>query len=101
MDETFSYLLQSARLISGNKATEEDYEFITELMLSVEDELILKYYSTVTIPKIGLDYNLFVKLCRYLLKHYEENEQYEKCILIKDKLVNSEKLIEMVSQSSN
>jgi hypothetical protein len=100
MDETFSYLLQSARLISTNKATEEDYEFITELTLSVEDELILKYYSTITIPKIGLDYNLFIKLCRFLLRYYEEKEEYEKCKMIIDKMNNSEKLIDSISHST-
>jgi hypothetical protein len=100
MDETFSYLLQSARLISINKATEEDYDFITELTLSVEDELILKYNSTITIPKIGLDYNLFIKLCRFLLKHYEEKEEYEKCKTIIDKMNSSEKLINSISHST-
>ncbi len=101
MDETFSYLLQSARLISTNKATEEDFDFITELTLSIEDELILKYHSTITIPKIGLDYNLFIKLCRFLLRYYEEKEEYEKCKMIMDKMIKSEKIVEDVSQSSN
>lgn len=94
MDETFSYILQSARLISTNKATEDDFEFITELMLSVEDELILKYSNTTTIPKFGNDYNLYFKICKHLLKHYEENEEYEKCAQIKEKIVQSEKIVE-------
>jgi hypothetical protein len=93
MDETFSYLLQSARLISTNKATEDDYEIITEIALSVEDDLLLKYTTTITIPKLGHDYKLFLKLCSFLLRHYEENEEYEKCSLIKEKIIKTEKLI--------
>lgn len=94
MDKTFSYLLQSARLISTNKATEDDYEFITELALSIEDDLLLKYTTTITIPKLGHDCKLFLKLCNFLLRHYEENEEYEKCIPIKDKILKTEKLID-------
>ena len=35
MDDTFRYLLQSARLISAKRASDEDIEFVKDLILSL------------------------------------------------------------------
>ena len=39
MDDTFRYLLQSARLISAKRASDEDIEFVKDLILSQIDSL--------------------------------------------------------------
>ena len=37
MDETFAYLLQSARLISSNRHTKDDIDFINDLLLILDN----------------------------------------------------------------
>lgn len=90
MDDTFSFLLQTARLINTNRATESDFNFVTELLLSFDDDLILKYKSTTSVSKIGNDYSFYLKLCNFLINYFEENEEYEKCEIIKQKIMKSE-----------
>jgi hypothetical protein len=92
MDDTFKYLLQSARLISAKRASDEDIEFVNDLILSLENDEIISYYNTTTITSIGSDFNLYVKLIRYLIKHYEETEEYEKCEKLQEKLNNSNEI---------
>lgn len=93
MNDTFRYLLQSARLISSKRASEDDIEFVKDLILSLENDEIIGYYNTCTITSIGSDYNLYVKLIRYLIKHYEETEEYEKCEELVNHLNKSNELI--------
>jgi hypothetical protein len=97
MDETFSFLVHSVRLINTNKANEDDLNFLFELLLSIEDDIILKFSTNISIPKLGYDYKLFYSISNFLLKHYEENEEYEKCSLLVEKLEYSKKLIEQNS----
>jgi hypothetical protein len=92
MDDTFRYLLQSARLISSKRASEEDIEFVKDLILSLENDEIISYYNTNTVTSIGSDFNLYVKLITYLIKYYEETEEYEKCEELKKKLNNSNEI---------
>lgn len=93
MDETFSFLIHSVRLINSNKASEDDLDFLFELILSIDDDTIINYSSNITIPKLGHDYFLLNRVSNFLLKYYEEKEEYEKCQLIKEKIDHSERLI--------
>ena len=93
MDETFSYLLQSARLIKSNKHSKEDVDFLFDLILSVDNETIIRYNTTYTVATIGCDYNLLVKLSLFLIRYYEENEEYEKCDKLKNRIDETEKII--------
>ena len=95
MDETFTYLLRTARLITSNKHTKDDVDFINDLLLSLDNETLIRYFNTKTVDTIGCDYNLFVKLCKYVIYYYENNEEYEKCDKLKNKMNESEDIIKL------
>jgi hypothetical protein len=95
MDETFAYLLQSARLISSNRHTKDDIDFINDLLLSLDNETLIGYSNTKTINTINCDYDLFIKLCRFIIHYYEDNEEYEKCNKLKNRIIESEDIIKL------
>jgi hypothetical protein len=95
MDKTFTYLLQSARLITSNRHTKDNVDFINDLLLSLDNETIIRYFNTKTVNTIGCDYNLFVKLCKFIIHYYENNEEYEKCDKLKNKMNESEDIIKL------
>jgi hypothetical protein len=95
MDKTFTYLLQSARLITSNRHTKDNVDFINDLLLSLDNETIIRYFNTKTVNTIGCDYNLFVKLCKFIIHYYENNEEYEKCDKLKNKITESEDIIKL------
>jgi hypothetical protein len=95
MDKTFTYLLQSARLITSNRHTKDNVDFINDLLLSLDNETIIRYFNTKTVNTIGCDYNLFVKLCKFIIHYYENNEEYEKCNKLKNKMNESEDIIKL------
>ena len=95
MDETFAYLLHTARLITSDKHTKDDVDFINDLLLSLDNETLIRYFNTNTVDTIGCDYNLFVKLCKYTIHYYENSEEYEKCDKLKNKMNESEDIIKL------
>jgi len=49
MEENFLFLLQTAKLIKGGNYDESDVDFINELVLSIDNDLLIDYNSTSTI----------------------------------------------------
>ena len=98
MEDNFGFLLHSARLIQLGRYDEDDIHFVNDLVLSIDNDLLIFYNNHCTIPKLGNDLKIYVKIVRFLIKYYEETEQYEKCIQLTDKLNQTTQIIENQNQ---
>ncbi len=89
MEENFLFLLQTAKLIKSGNYDESDVDFINELVLSIDNDLLIDYNSTSTIKSLGNDLDFYIKIVQFLLNYFEDTEEYEKCFFLKRKLDES------------
>ena len=94
MEDTFEFLLHSARLIQLGRYNDEDVNFINELVLSVDNDLLIFYNNHSTIPKLGNDLKIYKKIIQFLIDYFEETEEYEKCIELSNKLNQTDEIIQ-------
>jgi len=92
MEENFLFLLQSAKLIKSGHYNEKDIEFINELVLSIDNNILNGYNKSTSLIILGNDLDFYIKLLNFLIKHYESVEDYEKCQILKNKLDESLKI---------
>ena len=89
MEENFLFLLQTAKLIKSGNYDESDVDFINELVLSIDNDLLIDYNSTSTIKSLGNDLDFYIKIAEFLISYFEDTEEYEKCFFLKNKLDES------------
>jgi hypothetical protein len=89
MEENFLFLLQTAKLIKSGNYDEGDIDFINELVLSVDNDLLIDYNSTTTIKSLGNDLDFYIKIVEFLIGYFEDTEEYERCFFLKKKLDTS------------
>lgn len=89
MEENFLFLLQTAKLIKSGNYDENDVDFMNELVLSIDYNLLIDYNSTSTIKSLGNDLDFYIKIVEFLISYFEDNEEYEKCYFLKIKLDES------------
>lgn len=89
MEENFLFLLQSAKLIKSGDYNQDDIDFINELVLSIDNDLLIDYNSNITISSLGNDLDFYIKVVNFLIKYFEDEENYESCFFLKKKLDES------------
>jgi hypothetical protein len=89
MEENFLFLLQTAKLIKSGNYDDDDIDFINELVLSIDNDLLIDYNNTTTIKSLGNDLDFYNKVVKFLISYFEDNEEYEKCYFLKKKLDES------------
>lgn len=92
MEENFLFLLQSAKLIKSGQYNDKDIEFINELVLSIDKSLLNGYNRSTSLVILGNDLDFYIKILNFLIKYFEDVENYEKCEVLKNKLDESNKI---------
>lgn len=98
MEDNFEFLLHSARLIQLGRYDDDDINFVHDLVLSIDNDLLIFYYNHSTIPQLGNDLRIYVKIVKFLLDYFENTEEYEKCILLRNKLNQTTHIIQNQKQ---
>lgn len=80
-----SFLLQATRILHIGNYDENDVRMIYDFVKSVDNELIFEYYSTSTILSYNNDLDLLIEIIDRLIEVLEETEEYEKCLVLKNK----------------
>ena len=80
-----SFLLQATRILHIGNYDENDVRMIYDFIKSVDNELIFEYYSTSTILSYDNDLDLLIEIIDRLIEILEETEEYEKCLVLKNK----------------
>lgn len=86
MEENFLFLLQTAKLIKSGNYDDTDVDFINELVLSIDNDLLIDYNSNSTIKSLGNDLDFYIKIVEFLISYFEDTEEYERCFFLKKKL---------------
>lgn len=89
MEENFLFLLQSVKHIKSGEYTNEDVDFINDLVLTIDNDTLIEYNNTCSISSLGNDLMFYDKVVKFLIEYYEGTEEYEKCEELKNKLSES------------
>lgn len=89
MEENFLFLLQTAKLVRSGNYNDNDIDFMNELVLSIDNNLLIDYNNTTTIKSLGNDLDFYNKIIKFLITYFEDTEEYEKCYFLKKKLDES------------
>ncbi len=89
MESNFMYLIQSTRLIKSGKYNDGDINFIYELLISIDYDILILYYKTSTLIEYINDLELYIQLVNFVITYFEEKEEYEKCLVLNKKIIES------------
>lgn len=89
MKDNFLFILQSAKLIKSGNYNYKDIEFINKLVLSIDNKILNDYNKSTSLIILGNDLDFYISVLNFLIKHYENIEDYENCQILKNKLDES------------
>ena len=90
---TINFLLQSIRILHVGGYNEDELEMIYKFTVKVDNDLLFYYLSSNTILSYESDLELFIEIIDGLISIYEVREEYEKCVLLKNKKEESIKIL--------
>lgn len=80
-----NFLLQALRILHSKNFTEDEIRMIYDFLKSVDDEDMNEFYNNCSLITYGCDLELYVEVIDMILKVLEESEEYEKCLILKNK----------------
>jgi len=92
MEKSFSFLLQATRVLHIGNYDDEELKMIYGYVTSLDNDILNDYYNTCTLLTYYNDLELYIEIVEALIYIYEENEEYEKCIILKNKKEESIKI---------
>jgi hypothetical protein len=95
MDKSFSFLLQATRVLHIGNYDDVELKMIYGYVTSLDNEILNSYYNTCTLLTYYNDLELYIEIVEALILIYEENEEYEKCITLKNKKEESIKIMKI------
>lgn len=94
MENSFNFLLQSIRVFHVGNYDEEELRMIYRFVISLDNDTLNDYYNRSSLITYDNDLELYIEIIESLTYIYEENEEYEKCLLLKNKKEESIKIIQ-------
>lgn len=80
-----SFLLQATRILHVGNYDDDEVHMIYNFIKEVDNDMIFEYYSTSTILSYDSDLDLLIEIIDRLMSILEEDEEYEKCLVLKNK----------------
>jgi hypothetical protein len=94
MEKSFSFLLQATRVLHIDNYDDVELKMIYGFVISLDNDILNDYYNTCTLLTYYNDLELYIEIVEALIYIYEENEEYEKCIQLKNKKEESIKIMQ-------
>ncbi len=82
---TFNFLLQATRVLHVGNYDENELRMIFDFMVAIDNDILNDYLNRCTILSYNNDLELYVEIIDVLISIYEDREEYEKCMLLKNK----------------
>jgi hypothetical protein len=95
MEKSFSFLLQATRVLHIGNYDDVELKMIYGYVTSLDNEILNGYYNTCTLLTYYNDLELYVEIVEALILIYEENEEYEKCVILKNKKEEAIKIMKI------
>lgn len=92
---SINFLLQAIRTLHTEKYTDEDIIIIYEYLISLDYRLLNEYYSTNSVLSYHNDLQLYNEVLCTVIDIFEKNEEYEKCVILKNKKDMSEDILKL------
>lgn len=90
---SFKFLLQATRILHSDNFDEKELKMVYNYATNVDNETLIFYYENSTILGFENDLDLFEEIVSELIKIFENNEEYEKCYVLKKKKDECEEII--------
>lgn len=97
MNMSVSFLLQATRILHVGNYDDDEVRMIYDFIKNIDNDIIFEYYSTSTILSYDTDLDLLIEIIDRLITILEEEEEYEKCLILKNK---KEQCIKLKSKKS-
>jgi hypothetical protein len=95
MEKSFSFLLQATRVLHIGNYDDGELKMIYGYVTSLDNDILNGYYNTCTLLTYYNDLELYIEIVEALIYIYEENEEYEKCVILKNKKEESIKIMQL------
>jgi hypothetical protein len=92
MDMSISFLLQATRVLHVGNYDEDEVQMIYDYIRNLDNELIFHYHSNKTILSYENDLELLIEIIDKMIHILEQTEEYEKCLILKNKKENCKKI---------
>lgn len=94
MSISFNFILQATRVLHVGNYDEDELEMIYNFLISLDNEILNDYFNNCTILSYNNDLELYVEIVDVLINVYEEREEYERCMILKEKKDESKIIME-------
>ncbi len=85
MSISFNFILQATRVLHVGNYDEDELEMIYNFLISLDNDILNDYFNNCTILSYNNDLELYIEIVDVLINVYEEREEYEKCLTLKNK----------------
>lgn len=85
IDMSLSFLLQATRVLHVGNYDDDEVRMIYDYVRTVDNEMIFTYLNTNAILGYDNDLGLLIEVIDRLIEILEESEEYEKCLVLKNK----------------
>lgn len=80
-----SFLLQATRVLHVGNYDDNEVRMIYDFIREVDNDMINDYISNKTILSYNNDLELLIEIIDRMIEILEETEEYEKCLVLKNK----------------
>lgn len=85
MDMSISFLLQATRVLHVGNYDDDEVQMIYDFIRSLDNEILFHYYNNATILSYENDLELLIEIIDKMIQILERAEEYEKCLVLKNK----------------
>lgn len=85
IDMSISFLLQATRVLHVGNYDDDEVQMIYDYIRSIDNEMIFHYFSNKTILSYENDLELLIEIIDKMIHILESTEEYEKCLILKNK----------------
>jgi hypothetical protein len=85
MSISFNFILQATRVLHVGNYDEDELEMIYNFLISLDNDILNDYFNNCTILSYNNDLELYIEIVDVLINVYEEREEYERCLTLKNK----------------
>jgi hypothetical protein len=85
MNMSVSFLLQATRVLHVGNYDDDEVRMIYDYIRNVDNDMIYEYINNKTILSYNNDLELLIEIIDRMMEILEETEDYEKCLVLKNK----------------
>lgn len=94
---SINFLLQCVRILHNGDFDDTEIRMIYDFLKNLDNSELISYFNTNSVLSYKNDLEFYIEVIDMLIKVLEEKEEYEKCIILRDKKEESVDIINIKS----